>query len=65
MRSATIKQNMTNAGVPGVNQVWCHEVGAARLFHGISITQRYPGTPFKRGMSVLNVAPPPMRQNSS
>ena len=43
MRSATIKQNMTNAGVPGVNQVWCHEVGGARMLHGISITQRYPG----------------------
>jgi 4-hydroxy-3-polyprenylbenzoate decarboxylase len=42
MRSAMIKQNMMNAGVPGVQQVWCHEVGAARLLHGISITQRYP-----------------------
>ncbi len=43
MRSAMIKQNMTNAGVPGVNQVWCHEVGAARMLHAVSITQRYPG----------------------
>jgi UbiD family decarboxylase len=43
MRSAMIKQNMTNAGVPAVQQVWCHEVGAARIFHAISITQRYPG----------------------
>jgi 4-hydroxy-3-polyprenylbenzoate decarboxylase len=43
MRSATIKQNMINAGVPGVQQVWCHEIGAARLFHGISIKQGYPG----------------------
>ncbi len=43
MRSAMIKQNMTNAGVPGVQQVWCHEVGGARMFHAISITQRYPG----------------------
>jgi UbiD family decarboxylase len=43
MRSAMIKQNMMNAGVPGVQQVWCHEVGGARLLHGISITQRYPG----------------------
>src|SRR5579863_8828513 len=43
MRSAMIKQNMTNAGVPGVEQVWCHEVGAARIFHAISIKQRYPG----------------------
>src|SRR5436305_9490176 len=43
MRSAMIKQNMTNAGVPGVEQVWCHEVGAARTLHGVSIKQRYPG----------------------
>ena len=43
LRSATIKQNITNAGVPGVEQVWCHEVGGARMFHGISIKQRYPG----------------------
>ena len=43
MRSAIIKQNMVNAGVPGVNQVWCHEVGGARMLHAISITQRYPG----------------------
>ena len=31
MRSATIKQNVTNAGVPGVQAVWCHEVGGARM----------------------------------
>jgi UbiD family decarboxylase len=43
MRSATIKQNMMNAGVPEVQQVWCHEVGGARMFHGVSIKQRYPG----------------------
>lgn len=43
MRSATIRQNITNAGVPGVEQVWCHEVGGARLMHGIAIKQRYPG----------------------
>ena len=43
MRSATIKQNMTNAGVPGVQAVWCHEVGGARMLHAVSITQRYPG----------------------
>jgi 4-hydroxy-3-polyprenylbenzoate decarboxylase len=43
MRSATIKENMTRAGVPGVERVWCHEVGAARTLHGVSIKQRYPG----------------------
>ena len=43
LRSAMIKQNMTNAGVPEVKQVWCHEVGGARLLHGVAIKQRYPG----------------------
>jgi UbiD family decarboxylase len=43
MRSATIKQNMTRAGVPDVQQVWCHEIGGARMLHGVSIKQRYPG----------------------
>ena len=43
MRSAMIKQNMTNAGVPDVKQVWCHEVGGARMFHAVAIRQRYPG----------------------
>jgi len=43
LRSATIRQNMANAGVPDVQQVWCHEVGGARMLHGISIKQRYPG----------------------
>ncbi|MFN0301281.1 MAG: UbiD family decarboxylase [Burkholderiales bacterium] len=49
MRSATIKQNMTNAGVPDVRQVWCHEVGGARMFHAVSITQRYPGHAVQAG----------------
>ena len=43
MRSAIIKQNMVNAGVPGVEQVWCHEIGGARMLHAVSIKQRYPG----------------------
>ena len=43
LRSATVKENLTRAGVPGVQQVWCHEVGAARSFHGVSIKQSYPG----------------------
>jgi UbiD family decarboxylase len=50
MRSATIKQNMTNAGVPEVQQVWCHEVGGARMFHGVSIKQRYPGHATQAGV---------------
>src|SRR5579872_7143649 len=49
LRSATIKENMTKAGVPGVVQVWCHEIGAARAFHAVSIHQSYPGHPVQAG----------------
>ena len=49
MRSAMIKQNMTNAGVPGVEQVWCHETGGSRMLHGVSIKQRYPGHAVQAG----------------
>lgn len=43
MRSAMLKQELAEAGVPDVTQVWCHEVGASRMLHGIAIKQRYPG----------------------
>ena len=49
LRSAMIKQNMTNAGVPDVQQVWCHEVGGSRLLHGVAIKQRYPGHAVQAG----------------
>jgi 4-hydroxy-3-polyprenylbenzoate decarboxylase len=50
MRSAVIKQNINRAGVSGVTQVWCHEVGAARTLHGVAIQQRYPGHAVQVGM---------------
>ncbi len=43
MRSAMLRQELAEAGVPDVTQVWCHEVGASRMLHGIAIKQRYPG----------------------
>jgi 4-hydroxy-3-polyprenylbenzoate decarboxylase len=43
LRSAMLKQNMQDAGVPDVAQVWCHEVGGSRMLHGVAIKQRYPG----------------------
>jgi 4-hydroxy-3-polyprenylbenzoate decarboxylase len=43
MRSAMLKHELHGAGVPDVTQVWCHEVGASRMLHGIAIKQRYPG----------------------
>ena len=38
-----LKQNLADAGVPDITGVWCHEIGASRLLHGVSIKQRYPG----------------------
>lgn len=49
LRSAMIKQNVTAAGVPDVQQVWSHEVGGSRLLHGISVKQRYPGHAVQAG----------------
>ena len=49
MRSAMIKQNMTNAGVPGIVRVWCHEVGGSRMLHGIAVKQAYPGHAIQAG----------------
>jgi hypothetical protein len=49
LRSATIKQNIAYAGVPGVQQVWCHEIGGARLLHDVAIKQRYPGHAVQAG----------------
>ena len=43
MRSAMLKQELADAGVPDVTQVWCHEIGASRMLHGVAIRQRYPG----------------------
>lgn len=43
MRSAMLKQELAGAGAPDVTQVWCHEVGASRMLHGVAIKQRYPG----------------------
>jgi UbiD family decarboxylase len=50
IRSAMIKQNITNAGVPEVQKVWCHETGGSRMLHGIAIRQRYPGHAIQTGM---------------
>jgi UbiD family decarboxylase len=49
LRSAMVKQNMVSAGVPEVQQVWCHEVGGSRMLHGISIRQKYAGHAVQAG----------------
>ena len=43
MRSAMVKQQLRNAGVPDVTQVWPHEIGASRMLVALAIKQRYPG----------------------
>ncbi len=43
MRSAMLKHELNNAGVPDVPQVWCHEIGASRMLIGLAVKQRYPG----------------------
>ncbi|MDH5750114.1 MAG: UbiD family decarboxylase, partial [Rhodospirillales bacterium] len=43
VRSALLKEQLEQAGVPDVTAVWCHEVGGSRMLTGVSIKQRYPG----------------------
>jgi 4-hydroxy-3-polyprenylbenzoate decarboxylase len=50
IRSAMLQQELADAGVPDVTQVWCHEVGASRMLHGIAIKQRYPGQAKQAGV---------------
>jgi UbiD family decarboxylase len=42
-KAATIWDEVEKAGLPGVQSVWSHEAGGARLFNIISIKQLYPG----------------------
>jgi UbiD family decarboxylase len=49
-RSATMWDEMEKAGVPGIQGVWCHEVGGARLFNVITIKQQYAGHSRQAGM---------------
>ncbi len=43
MRSALLFDALLAAGVPGVEGVWAHEIGGARMFTVASIKQRYAG----------------------
>jgi 4-hydroxy-3-polyprenylbenzoate decarboxylase len=42
-RSALLKKELENAGIPGVVECWCHEVGGTRLLLAVSIKQSYLG----------------------
>jgi UbiD family decarboxylase len=40
-RSASLKREITGAGIPGVTRAWTHSVGGCRLFNVIAIKQMY------------------------
>lgn len=42
-RSALLKKELENAGVPGVVECWCHEVGGTRFLVAVSVKQSYLG----------------------
>jgi UbiD family decarboxylase len=41
--SGSLEEELKGAGIPNVEAVWCHEVGAARMFIVVAIKQGYPG----------------------
>jgi UbiD family decarboxylase len=43
VKSAMIWEDIENAGLRGVQGVWCHEQGGGRLFNVVSIKQDFPG----------------------
>ena len=48
-RSALLKRNIEQAGVPDVKAVWAHECGGSRLLYGVAISQRYDGHAVQAG----------------
>ena len=49
-KSGMILDEVERAGLSGVQGVWCHEAGAARLFNVISIKQAYAGHAKQAGL---------------
>lgn len=43
IRSALLKRQMENAGIPDVTGVWFHKEGGPYMLTAVSIKQRYPG----------------------
>ncbi len=54
IKSAMIWDEVENAGLPGVEGVWCHEPGGGRLFNVISIKQAYAGHAKQAAMLAAN-----------
>lgn len=57
LRSAMVKKSLVAAGVPGVKGVWCHEIGASRLLHVVSIEQQYGGHSSQAGHITAQCGP--------
>lgn len=49
LRSANLRRELRQAGVPDVAAAWCHGVGGCRLFNVVAIRQRYPGHAVQAG----------------
>jgi UbiD family decarboxylase len=54
-RSATMWDELEQAGVPGIQGVWLHEVGGGRLFNVVSLRQLYAGHARQAGMLASQV----------
>ena len=54
MKSGMIWDEIEHAGLNGVQGVWCHEAGSARLFNVVSIRQAYAGHARQAGLLVLS-----------
>ena len=54
VKSAMLWDQVENAGLPGVQAVWCHEAGGGRLFNIIAINQAYPGHSKQAAMLAAN-----------
>ena len=54
MKSGMIWDEVEKAGINGVQGVWCHEAGGARMFNVISIKQAYGGHAKQAAMMAAN-----------
>ena len=59
LRSATLEEDLENAGVPDVKAVWCHEAGSARMFVVVSCASAMPDMRARRPRSRYRAARSP------
>ncbi|MBI2831884.1 MAG: UbiD family decarboxylase [Chloroflexi bacterium] len=52
MKSALLKQQLKQFGIPGITDVWCYGEGSCRLFVVVAIKQQYPGHSRQAGHAV-------------